>query len=118
MPYVKQGALSAKSHDTVDAVVADERESAALIHSKVHSAKKNVAKVDVKLTADGDETKERSVHIRNFDRLDYFVKSVICDMEQRTKVLHPLLLVASAPMESLKSRAALADLTEAEALSP
>lgn len=43
----KKGALSAGSHDTDDAVVADEWKRAAFISGEVHAAEQKVAEVDV-----------------------------------------------------------------------
>lgn len=73
----KHGASSMGSQDTVKAVVAYEWARAGPIHSEVHLAEKKVAEVDVEAAADANETKERSVNNRKFDRLINSIESVI-----------------------------------------
>lgn len=53
----KQCAPSVGSHDTVDAVFADECVSAAPIRGEAHSAKENVSRIHVETTTDANKTK-------------------------------------------------------------
>lgn len=84
-----QRAPSVRSHDTVEAVVADEWASAASIRGEVHPAEEDVSEVDVEAAADADEMNERSVQIPISVRLNY-IESFICNLEQLTEVPYPL----------------------------
>lgn len=90
------------SRDTVNPAVADDWVIAVPIHDKVHPAKDDVDKVDVKSTADGDETSRQSVYICKFDCLSYFIESVIWNKEQVTEVLHLLHFIGGAHKETLE----------------
>lgn len=73
----KNGAPSAGSHHTLDAVVADKWVRAAPIRGEMHPAGKDVAEVEVKAAADVNEKEGRGVHICKFDSLNYSIDSAI-----------------------------------------
>lgn len=52
-----QGAASAGSNETVEAIVADAWENAALVRGEVHSAEEDVGEVDVEAADNADERK-------------------------------------------------------------
>lgn len=58
----KQEAGFVGSHDTVEAVGANEWTCAATIRVEVHPDKEDVAEFDVELKANADETEERSIY--------------------------------------------------------
>lgn len=72
------------------------------IRGEVHPAEENAAEVDVEAAIDADEPKDRSVHIRKFNRLKYSIHSVICNLEQVTDVPYPLRTVNSAQKKLLE----------------
>lgn len=56
----------------------------------------------MEFTRDKNEMKGRIVHIRNFDRLNYVIKSPFCNMKQATEVLPLLGPVISAYEENFE----------------
>lgn len=71
-------------------MVADEWICGASIHVEVLLAEEDVSNVDAESAADAEQTKERSIHIRKFDRLKYSIESVIYNLARVTEVSCPL----------------------------
>lgn len=72
------------------------------IRGNEHPAEEDVAEVDVEAAANADQTKERSVHVGKFDRLNHSFRSVICNRKQVAKVSCSLLAVNIAHKKTLE----------------
>lgn len=101
----------------MNVIVADEWMGAALVRGKVQTAKDDVAEVDVEAAVNADETKEQNLHIRKFDRLNYSIESVICDLEEVAEFPFLCRLLILRTRQRSKSRSALTEFERALAFS-